>query len=108
MLEILFSEENLHHMLSKQIDMHVQRSNSASAFDDERWMPLSDGGGFAEIAEKQWDVMTEKHLSPAQKAELLHVRNMMQSLKQQIQSLNTSLEGFQRAERELLVAAGAR
>ncbi|CAJ1344623.1 unnamed protein product [Effrenium voratum] len=100
--------ENLHHMLSKQIDMHVQRSNSASAFDDERWMPLSDGGGFAEIAEKQWDVMTEKHLSPAQKAELLHVRNMMQSLKQQIQSLNTSLEGFQRAERELLVAAGAR
>lgn len=97
--------ENLQAMLSKQIDEHVQRTRSA-AFDDERWVAIdASPKGFAELAEKQWDVMTEKHLNPAQKAELLHVRNMIKSLKQQIASLNSSLEGFQRAERELLTNA---
>ena len=93
-------------MLSKQIDEHVQRTRS-SAFDDERWVAIEaiSPKGFAELAEKQWDVMTEKHLNPAQKAELLHVRNMIKSLKQQIASLGSSLEGFQRAERELLTNA---
>ena len=98
--------ENLQAMLSKQIDEHVQRTRS-SAFDDERWVAIEaiSPKGFAELAEKQWDVMTEKHLNPAQKAELLHVRNMIKSLKQQIASLGSSLEGFQRAERELLTNA---
>eukprot|EP00434_Breviolum_minutum_P031179 symbB.v1.2.027574.t1/scaffold2839.1/size69180/4 len=94
--------ESLQAMLSKQIDEHVQRSSSSAAFDDERWVPISPSRGFAELAETQWDIMTEKHLSPAQRAELIHVRNMITSLKQQISSLNGSLEAFQRAERELL------
>lgn len=94
--------ESLQAMLSKQIDEHVQRSSSSTAFDDERWVPISPSRGFAELAETQWDIMTEKHLSPAQRAELIHVRNMITSLKQQISSLNGSLEAFQRAERELL------
>ena len=104
-----FKSENLQAMLSKQIDEHVHGTRAAaahsrSAFDDERWVAISPKG-FAELAEKQWDVMTEKHLNPAQKAELLHVRNMIKSLKQQIASLNNSLEGFERAERELLINA---
>ena len=94
--------ESLQALLSKQIDEHVKSSSSAKAFDDERWVPISPKEGFAELAETQWDIMTEKHLAPAQKAELLHVRNMMKSLKQQIAALNSSLEAFQRAENELL------
>ncbi|CAE6955787.1 Gars1 [Symbiodinium natans] len=95
--------ENLHSMLAKQIDLHVQNaaSHTARAFDDDRWKPLSPkASGFAEMAEKQWDILTEKHLSPSQRAELLHVRNMQVSLRQQIASLSTSLAAFERAERE--------
>ena len=104
------------------------------------------------MAEKQWDILTapclpnalhasdssfgsqleEKHLSPGQRAELLHVRclplekvfsglsilprscnacfeclrNMQVSLRQQIESLSTSLAAFERAERELLLGSG--
>ncbi|CAE7555429.1 Gars1 [Symbiodinium pilosum] len=101
--------ENLQNMLAKQIDLHVQSAASSSkAFDDERWKPLSpkaESSGFAEVAEKQWDILTEKHLSPGQRAELLHVRNMQASLRQQIASLSTSLAAFERAERELLLGS---
>lgn len=95
-----FKSERLQQMLSKQIDEHVR--GSTVAFADERWVPTEVKEGFAELAEAQWDVMTEQHLSPAQKAELLHVRNMIKSIKQQVATLNQSLEAFQRAERELL------
>ena len=65
-------------------DLHVQSAASSSkAFDDERWKPLSpkagpispsevaelefggtngfeaESSGFAEVAEKQWDILTE-------------------------------------------------
>merc|ERR1712224_547056 len=108
--------ENLHSMLAKQIDAHVQQSRAAStadrrsmAFNDEVWKELprhEEASGFAEIAETEWDVMTEKHLGPVQRAELMHVRNMMSSLKQQIRTLNDSLVAFERAEREILLTAG--
>jgi len=108
------TSENLHNMLAKHIDLHVQQSASSSrapkAFDDDRWKPLSpkaETSGFAEMAEKQWDILTEKHLSPGQRAELLHVRNMMGSLRQQIETLNTSLAAYERAERELLLGSQA-
>eukprot|EP00931_Biecheleriopsis_adriatica_P050713 TRINITY_DN2938_c0_g1_i1.p1 TRINITY_DN2938_c0_g1~~TRINITY_DN2938_c0_g1_i1.p1 ORF type:complete len:793 (-),score=191.70 TRINITY_DN2938_c0_g1_i1:160-2538(-) len=104
--------ENLQSILAKQIDMHVQKASASaasgrksSAFNDELWkeLPAQETSGFAEIAETQWDVMTEKHLSPVQRAELLHIRNMQRSLKQQIADLGSSLKAFERAERELLV-----
>jgi len=99
--------ENLQAMLSQQMDVHIQRcQKSSTAFDDDRWVAMSPKG-FAELAEQQWDVMTEQHLSATQKAELLHVRNMITSLRQQMASLQSSLEGFQRAERELLINAKA-
>lgn len=50
--------------------------------------------------------MTEQHLSPSQRAELLHVRNMIASLKQQMACLSSSLEAFERAERDLLINGG--
>jgi len=107
--------ENLHNMLAKQIDMHVQQASTASAanrksavFNDELWkeLPQPEASGFAEIAETAWDIMTEKHLTPAQKAELTHVRNMMASLRHQIATLSSSLEAYQCAERELLLSGG--
>jgi hypothetical protein len=101
--------DSLQIMLSEQIDLHVNKSCGKSLsipFDDERWKelpPPGEGSGFVEMAEKQWDVMTEKHLSPAQKAELLHVRNMKASLQQQIATLQCSFKAFERAEMELLM-----
>eukprot|EP00438_Fugacium_kawagutii_P033130 Skav217302 [mRNA] locus=scaffold1466:306679:325933:+ [translate_table: standard] len=111
--------ESLQAMLSKQIDEHVQRNrlhDASTAFDDRRWVPTAaaESGGFAQMAERQrlgwqdvWEVMTEQHLSPSQRAELLHVRNMISSLKQQMACLSSSLEAFERAERELLINGGS-
>jgi hypothetical protein len=104
--------ESLHTMLAKQIDVHLQQSRTAS-IDDRRSTPSMDEAlkelpkesGFAELAETAWDAMTEKHLGPVQRVELLHVRNMMSSLKQQISMLNHSLEAYKRAEHEILLAA---
>jgi len=103
--------DNLHSMISKQIDLHVNKSNPAARstpFDDKRWKqlpPQDEASGFAEIVETQWDVMTEKHLGPAQKAELQHVRNMKTSLQQQIAALKNSLAAFESAEMALLMAS---
>jgi len=108
--------DSLHSMLAKQIDLHVQQAGAMaspgrkiSAFNDELWkeLPAQETCGFAEIAETQWDIMTEKHLSSVQKAELVHVRNMKQSLKQQIAALTASMQAFERAERELLLSGGS-
>merc|ERR1711920_258723 len=101
--------DNLHHMLAKQIDLHVNKSSAASSstpFDDERWKelpPQEAASGFAEIVERQWDVMTEKHLSPSQRAELQHIRNMKSSLQQQIAALQSSFKAFEHAEMEILM-----
>merc|ERR1712147_356106 len=104
--------DNLHSMLVKQIDVHVQQARAASTadrrstpFSDEAWKELPEESGFAELAETAWDVMTEKHLGPVQRAELMHVRNMMSSLKQQISTLSSSLQACQRAERDILLEA---
>merc|ERR1711904_274545 len=104
--------ENLQSMLVKQIDVHVQQTRAASTADrrstpfiDEAWKELPKESGFVELAETAWDVMTEKHLGPVQRAELTHVRNMMSSLRQQISTLADSLETYKRAEREILLAA---
>jgi len=104
---------NLQSMLSKQIDLHVSKSNStskSSAFDDSRWKELAvkdESAGFANIMERQWDVMTEKHLSQLQTAELKHIRNMKASLQQQIAALQDSLKAFQQAEMEILMTSSS-
>lgn len=100
--------ESLQNLLAKQIDVHVKelqqgKERKSSAFQDELWKELPKQAGFAEMAETQWDIMTEQHLSPMQRAELLHVRNMKASLQQQIDTLKGSLAAFERAEREILV-----
>jgi len=103
--------DSLHHMLAKQIDLHVNRSSEAASsntFDDQRWKelpPQEAASGFAEIVERQWDIMTEKHLSPSQKAELQHIRNMKSSLQQQIAALQRSFEAFEHAEMEILMTS---
>lgn len=105
--------DSLHSMLAKQIDAHVSKSSGASLstpFDDKRWKELpgpEEASGFAQMMERQWDVMTEKHLSHAQKAELQHIRNMKTSLQQQVAALQNSLEAFQHAEIELLMSANS-
>jgi len=99
--------ESLHNMLAQQIDVHVRQASarkSSSTFHDELWKEIPQDG-FAQMAETKWDIMTEQHLSPMQRAELLHVRNMKASLQRQIEALKSSLEAFERAERELLVPA---
>lgn len=105
--------DNLHSMLAQQMDLHIQKSSAAAAshstpFVDERWKELSakeGAAGFAEFAEKQWDVMTEQHLGPAQKAELQHIRNMKSSLQQQIAALQSSYKAFEAAEIQMLLAS---
>lgn len=92
------------------LDLHVQRSSVSSLskpFADERWkeLPTQDPAGFAQIAEQQWDVMTESNLGSVQKAELQHIRNMKSSLQQQIAALKRSYEAFECAEVELLMAS---
>merc|ERR1712113_1106037 len=88
---------SFHNLLAEQIDRHVQQQSGAatsarkSSFNDDLWKELPAEAGYAKLAETQWDHMTGKHLSPAQRAELCHVRNMMASLKQQIATLNSSL-----------------
>jgi hypothetical protein len=47
-------------------------------------------------AEAMWDRAHDKHLSPAQEAELEYVRNM-------IRSLEASLEKYRAAEKEIMV-----
>jgi len=110
--------DNLHSMLAQQMERYVQKATAAVAsvstpFNDERWKELSpqeEASGFVQRAEREWDVMTEQHLSPAQKAELQHIRNMKSSLQQQITSmqqqitlLQSSYEAFEHAETEMLV-----
>jgi hypothetical protein len=103
--------KQLDNVLSKQIDSHINKSSAASLscpFDDTRWkeLPIQDeSSGFAQIVEREWDVMTEKHLNPTGKAELQYIRNMKSSLKQQIASLQSSLTAFERAEMELLTSS---
>jgi len=113
-----FKSDNLHNMLAKQMERHVQRTverkpSISIPFNDERWKELSpheEASGYTQMAEREWDVMTEQHLSPGQKAELQHIRNMKCSLKQQMASmqqqialLQSSYEAFGRAETEMLV-----
>jgi hypothetical protein len=100
--------ESLQSMLAKHIDSHVKQASAQHkrpAFNDELWKELPEQEGFVEMAETQWDVMTEKHLSPMQRAELLHIRNMKTSLAHQIEMLQSSLSVYERAERELLIGS---
>lgn len=102
--------DSLHNTL---FHLHVQRSNATSRskpFVDERWkeLPAQESAGFAQTVERQWDVMTERNLGPAQKAELQHIRNMKSSLQEQIASLRRSHDAFERAEMELLMASDPR
>lgn len=102
---------SLQNTIAKQIDIHVNKSSASSQsnyFHDDRWKelpPQEEASGFAEIVERQWDVMTEKHLGPAQKAELQHIRNMKVSLRQQISALQSSLKAYESAEMELLMSS---
>lgn len=100
--------DSLNSKLAKQMDKHVQDSvsspekRSSVCFDDQLWKELPQDGGYIQRVETAWDVMTEQHLSPAQKAELTHIRNMKSSLQQQIASLQNSLKAFEKAEIEML------
>lgn len=102
---------NLNSMLEQFIDARLTKTNASSqsaAFDDKRWkaLPVDENiTGFAELAKKEWDVMTEKHLSPVQRAELHHIRNMKATLQHQISRLKSSLEAFEKAEMEMLMMA---
>jgi len=55
------------------------------------------GDSVQDAAEAMWDRMHEKHLSPAQEAELAHVRHM-------IEALTKSLESYRQAEKSLLMS----
>jgi len=65
--------------------------------DDEMAHVAPQADGLAAQQQAMWDRMQEKHLGPAQEAELAHVRNM-------IECLTKSLEGYRKAERDLLMA----
>jgi hypothetical protein len=58
--------------------------------------PSRSHGSVAQSTEAMWDRMHGKHLSPAQQAELEHVRNM-------ISALTKSLESYKQAEKELMM-----
>lgn len=99
---------SLQSMIARHIDSVLTQpgANSISTpFDDSRWkeLPAHEACGFAKMAEQQWDVMTEAHLSVLQKAELQHIRNMQTSLQQQISALQKSFEAFKQAEVDLLM-----
>merc|ERR1712176_332245 len=60
--------------------------------------PKKDGDGIADTAEAMWARMNDDNMSPAQAAELNHIRSMITSLTQ-------SLEGYRKAEKELMLQA---
>jgi flavin-dependent dehydrogenase len=66
------------------------------ANDDEMALSAPQGDGIAAQSQAMWDRMQEKHLSPSQNAELIHVRGM-------IDTLTKSLEAYRQAERDLLL-----
>jgi len=55
-----------------------------------------DTDSIAESQTAMWDRMLEKGMTPAQTAELQHIRNM-------IQALNTSIDGYRKAEKAILM-----
>jgi len=57
--------------------------------------PSSAGDGVADTTEAMWNRMHEKHMSPAQEAELAHIRHM-------IAALSKSLESYKKAEQDML------
>mmetsp|Transcript_43145 Transcript_43145/g.101365 ORF Transcript_43145/g.101365 Transcript_43145/m.101365 type:complete len:833 (+) Transcript_43145:86-2584(+) len=59
--------------------------------------PSAEEDSYEEAASAMWNRMTEKDLSPAQKADLDHVRNM-------IAALTKSLESYKAQEQQLLLA----
>lgn len=59
--------------------------------------PEGVGDSVAAASEAMWDRMHEKHLSPAQEAELAHIRHM-------IDALSRSLESYREAEKALLMS----
>jgi len=58
--------------------------------------PVSHEDGVADAASAMWNRMTEKDLSPAQKAELDHIRNM-------IEALTKSLASYREQEKQILL-----
>merc|ERR1712039_999522 len=60
--------------------------------------PKKDGDGIADTAEAMWARMNDDNMSPAQAAELNHIRSMITSLTQ-------SLEGYKKAEKDLMLQA---
>uniref|UniRef100_A0A7S4WA74 Pyridine nucleotide-disulphide oxidoreductase N-terminal domain-containing protein n=1 Tax=Alexandrium monilatum TaxID=311494 RepID=A0A7S4WA74_9DINO len=61
-------------------------------------VPRDVGDSVADASAAMWDRMHEKNLSPAQQAELEHVRNM-------ITALEKSLQNYRDAERQLLLSS---
>jgi len=55
-----------------------------------------DTDSVAERSEKMWDRMLEKGLTPAQEAELAHIRNM-------INALQASVDHYKKAEKAILM-----
>jgi len=60
--------------------------------------PKRDGDGLQDTAEAMWARMNDDNMSPAQAAELNHIRSMINSLTQ-------SLEGYKKAEKDLMLQA---
>jgi len=102
-------------MLARQVDDHVNKGRttrgstggenhgngamaSASTRDEVGHMPPTGSVdmGVAASSEAMWHRMQGKHLSPAQTAELEHIRNM-------ITALTGSLESYKKAEKELMM-----
>merc|ERR1712008_20070 len=100
---------NLHAKLAAQMDKHVQQTSNPGStrktFNDDKFKALPQrelDGGYAQLAEKEWDHMTENHLSPEKQAELQRIRNRQKALAAQIEALTLSLQGYQKAERALV------
>merc|ERR1711957_500900 len=60
--------------------------------------PSNAGDGVADRAEAMWSRMSDDNMSPAQQAELKHVRNM-------ITALTDSLEGYKKAEKDIMTSS---
>jgi len=60
--------------------------------------PTKAGDGLQDTADAMWARMNDDNMSPAQAAELNHIRSMITSLTQ-------SLEGYKKAEKELMLQA---
>lgn len=65
---------------------------------DLAYVPPSGSEGLAGDSHAMWDRMLEKGFSPAQTAELAHIRNM-------ISALQTSVEGYRKAEKAILMGS---